>query len=98
MRPTRHVIRLLQSGRVTIEKRRHLEGGFWGECDYEYCILYVCRRLCEKTQVRVLIHESLHFLNPHEKEAWVRNQEKIVFNSLLPEEFSELVRMLRKVK
>lgn len=98
MKPARRIIRLLKSGRVTIKKRRRLDDGLWGLCDRAYCILFIYRRLCEKTQVRVLIHESLHFLNPSEKEAWVRNQEEIVFNGLLPEEFSELIQILKVVR
>jgi len=98
MKPARRIIRLLSSGRVTIEKRRRLEDGLWGWCDYENRTLYIYRRLCEKTQVRILIHESLHFLHPSESEDWVLNREEVVFNELLPAEFSELVRILGQVR
>lgn len=98
MKPVRRIIRLLQSGRVTIEKRRRLDGGLWGWCHHEDRVLYIYRRLREKSQVRILIHESLHFLYPAADEVWIYEQEKIIFSGLLHEEFLELCRMLRGVQ
>lgn len=97
MNPARRSIRLLQSGRVTIEKR-YLKSGLWGLCDHEDGILFIGKHLCETSQVKALIHESLHFLNPSKSERWVRSQERTVFDGLLHAEFLELVRILRRLK
>lgn len=97
MKPAKRIIRLIQSGRVTIEKR-YLKSGLWGLCDYEDGILFISKPLCETSQVKALIHESLHFLHPSKSERWVRSQERIVFDGLLHAEFLELARILRRLE
>ena len=97
MKPAKRIIRLLTSERVTI-KKQYLQSGLWGLCDQEDRILFIGKHLSESSQVRALIHESLHFLHPSQGERWVRAEENRIFDGLLHTEYLEFIKILRRSK
>lgn len=88
----RAVIALLLRGTVYIEFERMRN---WGECDHELKIFTIKRSLSERNQVRVLIHESLHYLRRSWDEVYVREREDEIFRSLTEEEYGFFVEHLR---
>lgn len=87
------VIRLLNSNKV--EVRLCNLRGLWGLCDYENHELLINKRLCTISQVKTLIHESIHYIFPNKTEREVLKLEGLVYNHLSFDETNFLRDFLR---
>lgn len=78
------VFRILDT-RIVCVLFEHIEE--WGLCFRDERRIIIRRSLCERNQIRVLIHEHIHYLRPRLVEDAVLEKEDIVYRSLSGEEY-----------
>lgn len=81
------IFRILDTRFVGVRFERIRE---WGLCFFSEREVVIRASLCERNQIRTLIHEHIHYLRPRWGEASVVEKEDIVYRSLSEEEYLRL--------
>lgn len=91
------IIKLLSEKKATVSLTT-LTGGLWGMCDFQDRELFIKKTLRIESQIKVLIHECLHLLNPSKSEKWVLKTEAYVYDNLVKSEHRYLKNYLRRLQ